>query len=113
LLVRQAAKVQTKLDLLAMRSLATAKLRDGVYTGKSLGYADTQDMLTLVTIKDGRIADVQVKHQEKIDLGATTIIPKRIVDTQSLKVDAITGATITSQAIVDGAFQALKQAGFQ
>jgi uncharacterized protein with FMN-binding domain len=113
LLVRQAAKVQTKLDLLAMRSLATAKLRDGVYTGKSLGYADTQDMLTLVTIKDGRIVDVQVKHQEKIDLGATTIIPKRIVDTQSLKVDAITGATITSQAIVDGAFQALKQAGLQ
>lgn len=113
LLARNAAKVQTKLDLMTMASLQSAKLRDGVYTGKSLGYSDTQDMLTTVTIKDGKIADVQVKHQEKIDLGATRIIPKRIVDAQSLKVDAVTGATITSQAIVDGAFQALKQAGLQ
>jgi uncharacterized protein with FMN-binding domain len=113
LLARNAAKVQTKLDLMTMASLQSAKLRDGVYTGKSLGYSDTQDMLTTVTIKDGKIADVQVKHQEKIDLGATRIVPKRIVDAQSLKVDAVTGATITSQAIVDGAFQALKQAGLQ
>ncbi|MBE3096955.1 MAG: FMN-binding protein [Planctomycetes bacterium] len=113
LLARQAAKVQTKLDLLVLQSLRTARLRDGVYTGKSLGYSDAQDMLTTVTIKDGKIAHVQVRHQEKIDLGATKIIPKRIVDTQSLKVDTVTGATITSQAIVDGVFQALKQAGLQ
>lgn len=113
LLPRYAAKVQTKLNLLTMDSLATAKLRDGVYVGKSLGYADAKDMEVTVTIQAGRIADVQVKHQEKIDLGATKIIPQRIIEKQSLKVDGVTGATVTTQAIVDGAFGALKKAGLK
>jgi uncharacterized protein with FMN-binding domain len=54
-----------------------------------------------------------VKHEEKIDLNATQIVPQRMVEKQSVQVDGITGATITSQAIVEGAFQALKQAGLQ
>jgi uncharacterized protein with FMN-binding domain len=113
LLPRQAAKIQTKLDLLTMRGLGTAALRDGAYVGKALGYADGTDMEVTVSIKAGKIADVQVKHQEKIDLGATKIIPQRIIDKQSLHVDAVTGATVTSQAIVDGTFTALKKAGLK
>jgi uncharacterized protein with FMN-binding domain len=113
LLIRQVGRVQTKLKLLALEMLQNTPLRDGTYVGKSLGYADAKDMETTVTIRGGKITDVQVKHAEKIDLGATSIIPKRIVAQQSLKVDGITGATVTCQAIVDGAFQALKQAGLQ
>lgn len=113
LLDRQVAKVQTKLDLLALRSLQDARLRDGVYTGKALGYSDQQDLEVTLTIREGKIADVQVKHQEKIELGATKIIPRRIVEAQSLNVDAVTGATVTSQGIIDGAFQALRQAGLE
>lgn len=113
LLVRYAAKVQSKLDLLTMQSLKPGQLRDGTYSGRSLGYADTKDMVTTVTVKGGRIADIKVQHQEKIELGATTSIPQRIIAKQSLKVDAVTGATVTSQAIVEGTFQALKQAGLK
>jgi len=113
LLARHAAKVQTRLDLLTLQALGAVGLRDGVYTGRALGYAEAKDMQVTVTIEGGKIADVRVKHEEKIDLGATRIVPQRIVAAQSLKVDAVTGATITSQAIVDGAFQALKQAGLQ
>jgi uncharacterized protein with FMN-binding domain len=113
LLHRHAAKVKTKLDLLAMQALQAGQLRDGTYTGRSIGYADQKEMEVTVTLRGGRIADVKVKHQEKIDLNATTLIPQRIVAAQSLKVDGITGATVTSQAIVDGAFQALKQAGMK
>ncbi|HEX2971772.1 MAG TPA: FMN-binding protein [Tepidisphaeraceae bacterium] len=112
LLHRYAAKVQTKLDLLTMQSLAAAKLRDGVYRGTSLGYGDT-NMEVTVTIAGGKIADMQLKHKEKIELGATKIIPRQIIARQSLKVDAVTGATVTSQAIVDGAFDALKKAGLK
>ncbi|MGE5610082.1 MAG: FMN-binding protein [Bacillota bacterium] len=112
LLHRYAAKVQTKLDLLTMQGLEMAKLRDGVYLGKSLGYGDT-NMEVTVTIAGGKIADMQVKHQEKIELGATRIIPRQIIARQSLKVDAVTGATVTSQAIVDGTFEALKKAGLK
>jgi len=113
LLVRNVAKVKTKLDLLTMASLAMTKLRDGVYTGRTLGYADTQDMEVTVTIRGGKIADIKVKHQEKIELNATKTIPAQIIAKQSLKVDAVTGATVTSQAIVDGTYQALKQAGLR
>jgi len=113
LLARNVAKVQGKLDLLSMQSLKDAKLRDGTYTGKSLGYADSKDLEVTVTITNGRMADIKVRHEEKIDLKAAEIIPQRILAQQSLKVDAVTGATITSQAVVDGALQALKQAGLK
>lgn len=113
LLPRNVAKVKTKLDLLDLQSLRIEALRDGAHTGRSLGYSDKKDLEVTVTLRSGRIADVKVKHEEKIDLNATTIIPQRIVAQQSLQVDGITGATITSQAIVDGAFQALKQAGMK
>lgn len=113
LLHRQVAKVKTKLDLLTMQSLGTVTLRDGIFTGRSLGYVDKEDMVITLTIQGGKIVDIQVKHQEKIDLNATKLIPQAIIAKQSLKVDAITGATVTSQAIVDGAFQALKKAGLK
>jgi uncharacterized protein with FMN-binding domain len=113
LLPRYVAKVRTKLDLLTFDSLATAKLRDGTFRGRSLGYADARDVEVILTVKDGRIADIRVNHDEKIDLNATSIVPRAIIAKQSLKVDAVTGATVTSQAVVDGAYQALKQAGLR
>jgi len=113
LLQRHAAKIQNKLDLLAMRSLESARLRDGTWTGRALGYSDKSDVIVTVVVRDGRIADIRVKHDEKIELSATRIIPQRIIEKQSLRVDAVTGATVTSQAIIDGAFQALKQAGLK
>lgn len=111
LLPRYVAKVQSKLDLLTMRSLQISQLRDGTYTGKSLGYADSKDLEVYVTIRGGRIIDVRVNHEEKIELNATQIIPYRIRAEQSLHVDGVTGATVTSQAILEAVFQALKQAG--
>ncbi len=110
LLPRRAAAVQTKLDLIAFRSLATATLRDGRYEERALGYA--ADIRLAVSIDGGRIADVQVvHHEEKIDQNACTIIPRRIVEQQSLQVDGISGATVTKDAIVDGVYRALKKAG--
>lgn len=113
LLPRYVAKVKAKVDLLARQSLSTAKLRDGSYTGKASGYAEAKDIEVTLTIAAGKISDVRVNHEEKIDLNATKIIPQRMIQKQSVQVDAVTGATVTSQAIVEGAFQALKQAGLQ
>ncbi len=111
LLHRRAAKVQTKLDLLTAKAIESGALRDGTYTAKSLGYVG--DVTVTVTIRHGRITDVRVQHEEKIDQNATTIIPQRIVAKQSLKVDGITGATVTYDAIIDGALQAIRKAGLQ
>lgn len=111
LLPRQVGKVKVKLDLLTLQSLATARLRDGTYTGRSLGYSDKKDLEVTVTVRAGKIADVSVEHEEKIDLNATRVIPQRIIEEQTLQVDGVTGATVTSQAIIEAVFQALKQAG--
>jgi len=108
LLARRAAKVQAKLDMLEMASLRPGDLAAGRYAGTSLGY--TGPLSVTATVRSGRIADLQVQHKEKIHQNAPTIIPRRIIQAQSLKVDAITGATVTSQAIVDATFQALKKA---
>lgn len=111
LLPRRAKKVQAKLDLLSFRALTNASLRDGRYRQKALGYSG--DINLTVVIENGRVSDITLTHQEKIDQNACVIIPRRITDGQSLKVDGITGATITKDAIVGGAFQALKQAGLK
>ncbi|MCU0918250.1 MAG: tetratricopeptide repeat protein [Planctomycetes bacterium] len=111
LLHRRAAKVQSKLDLLAMAAIESAALRDGTYVAKSLGYVG--DLTVTVTIRAGKIADIRIQHEEKIDQKATTIIPQRIIAAQSLKVDGITGATVTYDAIIDGALQALRKAGLK
>jgi uncharacterized protein with FMN-binding domain len=111
LLPRRAALVQSKLDLLTFRSLETADLRDGKYREKSLGYAGDIDVTVLV--RRGKIADIQLTHEEKIDQNACALIPQRIIDAQSLQVDGITGATVTVHAIVHGAYGCLKKAGLR
>ncbi len=111
LLKRQATKVQSKIDLLDLQSLASATLRDGTYVVQGLGYVGDKPMEVTVAIQSGRIAKIDIEHSEKIDQGATTILPERIIAEQSLQVDAITGATVTCDAITDAVFRALKQAG--
>lgn len=111
LLPRRAAQVQSKLDLLAVRSLAAATLRDGQYQDKALGYAGDIDV-TLV-VQDGKLADIRLRHEEKIDQNACVLIPRRILDAQSLQVDGISGATVTTRAIVHGVLGCLRQAGLE
>lgn len=111
LLKRRAQKVERKLARLQHANLDIANLRDGSYTGMTLGYA--KDLTATVKIRGGRIADVSIKHFEKIDLGATKTIPKQIIAKQSLEIDSITGATVTCEAIVDATHQALLKAGMK
>lgn len=68
-----------------------------------------------VTIAGDTIKSVSVvEHTETEGISDPAIekIPTTIVENQSLKVDAVTGATITSEAIVEATAAALEQAGF-
>lgn len=111
LMPRRAKGVQSKLDLLSMSSLKTARLRDGSYRATALGYSG--DIKLTVQIRQGRISNIRVQHQEKIDQNAAVIVPRAIVQEQSLKVDAISGATVTQDAITVGTLRALRQAGLR
>lgn len=108
-LPRKAKKVQTKIDLIEGASLADANLKNGTYRANAIGYSG--DVKLIVRVMGGRVADVKIDHQEKIDQGATTIIPDRIIEQQSLNVDGVTGATVTKDAIISGMLESLRKAG--
>ncbi len=85
----------------------------GTYQGTVEAYAG--DLAVSVELDDqGKILALTVgDHQETEGIGDIPIekLPPLILDSQSLDVDTISGATVTSQAILDATAKALESAG--
>ena len=93
-------------------SLAEAAFTAGTYEGTAEG--KNGPVTVSVTLSDSEIVSVEVtSHQETPGLSdpALTQVPEQIVAGQTLNVDAITGATVTSDAILAAAEDALRKAG--
>ena len=91
-------------------SVVPEGLKDGVYEGeyrKGINKA-----VVKVTIADDRIAGIElVKHTASwIGKKADKIIPQRIVEQQSTRVDAISGATNSSRVIMNAVQKAIEMA---
>lgn len=87
-------------------------MKPGVYTAKVQGfkgYTTVQVTVTEAEIK--KIEVTETKDTAQIFDSAYPLLPSRIIDAQSLAVDAITGATISSNAILFAARDCLTQAG--
>ena len=86
-------------------------LADGVYTGEATGY---QGPLKLeVTIADGKIDDIKIlEHVETEGIGTKALkaVPERIIENQSIAVDALSGATSSSKAVLAAVTSALETA---
>ena len=65
------------------------------------------------TVAEGAVTDIQIEHRESIPQTAPVSIPEQVIDKQSLEVDTVTGATVSSQAVLNAIFRALSQAGLQ
>lgn len=91
-------------------SLDLKKIADGAYKSSSIGYVGPVEVT--VTVKDHGIEKVEVtNHHEKQFYGSLTEIPPRIVAKQGVKgIDTTTGATVTSEAIINASAKALSQA---
>ncbi len=87
-----------------------ASVTDGTHTSFSTGYNGRLDVA--VQVANGRIEAVKVtNHQEKQFYSALTDTEASILRLQSVRgVDGTSGATITSQAIVNAAAKALAEA---
>jgi len=82
---------------------------DGVHVGSAKGYKGPVEVK--VTVKGGKIAAVKITgHKESRPGKSLSVIPRRIVEKQSANVDAVTGATVTSKAIMKATDSALKKA---
>ncbi len=88
-------------------ALDVARVADGTYTASSIAYAGP--LHVEVTVEGGRIQSVRVtSHQEKQFYSALTDTPNQIIAKQGVRgVDAVTGATMTSEAIINATAKAL------
>lgn len=84
----------------------------GTYTGTAQGFGG--DVTATVTLSETEITDIQVVGDQETDgLGSVAIeqLPPKMLEVQSPNVDAMSGATVTSNAIIEAVTAALSQAG--
>ena len=89
-----------------------ANLKDGIYHGSGSG--NRGEVKVSVTVKDNQIKAVHVDDQnetEGISTDALKKAPELIVAKQSYNIDAVTGATISFQAVEKAVKDALLKAG--
>ena len=98
---------------------ASAVLRDGVYEETVYGSNFDVPFQVAVTLKDNRIEDIAVTDiggewseydSTILDSAVEKLIP-RILETQSVNVDTITGATLSSSGILSAVSMAIEEAG--
>ena len=86
-------------------------IQDGIYTGQGQGYGGVVSVN--VTVEDQKITDVEVTEQNEtrtVSDAALKLIPEAIVSSQSVSIDASSGATLTSHAILEAVEDALSKA---
>lgn len=91
---------------------ASAAMTDGTYTG--VGQGKNGEVTVELQVASGKLAQVRVvKHVETpgISDAALTNFPQSIVDAQSLNVDVVSGATLTSEGIRLAVADAIRKAG--
>ena len=105
LFVKETAASESKFDM-------TKALKDGEYTGAVVGH-NGGDLTVKVVIAGGKIASVEVvSHTETQAIAAAPIasVPAAIVNGNTVDVDTVAGATVTSNAIIDAVVKCLEQA---
>ena len=91
---------------------ASAAIKDGVYTAKVIGH--NAPMTVVVTIDGGKITNINAsKNLETANVGrrAIELMTDKIIRNQSVGVDVVTGASLSSFAIKSAVTKCLQQAG--
>ena len=91
-----------------------AEIPDSAVTAEGTAQGRNGPITVSVTADEDAIYQIEVlSHEETEGIGtvAATEMPGRIFDTQSLQCDMVSGATISSEAIVAAVADALKNAG--
>lgn len=87
-------------------------LNDGTYVGEYEGgmYKWRANKIE-VTVSSGKVTDIKIlEHKENRKPEFTNKLYDRVIEAQSLQVDTVSGATLTSKAYLKSVENALKQA---
>lgn len=88
-------------------------MKPGKYDVKAKGHGSSYMPMT-VTLSENKIDDIKVDASGETKGVADEVfkrLPKEIVDNQTLNVDAVSGATISSHGVIDGVATAINEAG--
>ncbi|MCD5488300.1 flavocytochrome c [Lactobacillus delbrueckii] len=88
-------------------------MKSGTYRVKAKGHGSSF-MPMEVTIENDKVEDITVDSAgETIGIADEVFkrLPKAIIDGQTLNVDAVSGASISSQGVIDGVAEAINEAG--
>lgn len=99
----------------------TAAAADGAVSGTFEGTAvgqggESAPVKVTLTLQDGKLSDVKIEGEgETAGIGSKAIeeLPGKMLAGNTVQVDGISGATITSKAIVEAATKALAEAGLK
>jgi uncharacterized protein with FMN-binding domain len=96
-----------EIEKLTIEDIAVHDVKDGTYEGAQSNVPVTARVK--VTMRDGRITDITLLgHSHGPGHGADEILD-RVIQKQSLEVDAVTGATYSSKVILKAMEKALTQ----
>lgn len=111
---------RNELQNMVIADIDFSRLRDGVYTGAYRGSRDSfRNAAVEVTVAGGEVKEIKVtggalagaKQTSEIKPGRSiNSLFDEVVEAQSLQVDAISGATLTSNAHLKAVENALTQA---
>ncbi|ABR50690.1 FMN-binding domain protein [Alkaliphilus metalliredigens QYMF] len=85
---------------------------DGTYTGTGKGYGG--DIVVTVEVANERIASISIdEHGETPGIGDTAAegVAEQIIASQELEVEIVTGATMSSEGLMEAVRNALAEAG--
>ena len=96
-----------EIEKLTIEDISIRAVGDGDYKGAQDNFPVTAKVL--VTVKDGRITGIKLMgHSHGPGHGADEIVG-RVIEKQSLMVDAVTGATYSSKVVLKAIEKALTQ----
>lgn len=113
-LIQAARAAFTEAGLLESTS-KEAVMKAGTYTGEANGFALCEKLKVNVTVSDSAILDIAVNMEENaetpplLDCVVKLLVP-RMLESQSVRVDSISGATATSSAVKVAVEQCLNDA---
>ncbi len=85
------------------------KIKDGIYEGQYK--SGPVKVVAKVKIRNQSVVDIELlQHRAWKGKKAETIIPNRIIEEQSTRVDAVSGATISSRVIMNAVQNAIDTA---
>lgn len=108
--------ILTALDAALAQASGTdlaAKMAPGTYTAQAYGFQQISPITVTVTVDETSIQDIEFDgNLDSVAMirAVNTYLLPRIVENQSVGVDAITGATATSNAVLTAARDCLEQA---